>query len=122
MESYRVDTDATCKHIRACSYARICLHVAEVPPQMKGKLAMYTVTIRRFRDLGAVIKAVRRSRGVRQDELAEDLAITRNYLQELENGKPTLYITRLFRALNKLGITLTVTYTLGNKADDHGVS
>ena len=83
---------------------------------------MYTVTIRRFRDLGAVIKAVRRSRGIRQDEMAEDLAITRNYLQELENGKPTLYITRLFRALNKLGITLTVTYTLANKADDHGVS
>lgn len=96
--------------------------MAEVPPKMKGKLAMYTVTIRRFRDLGAVIKAVRRSRGVRQDELAEDLAITRNYLQELENGKPTLYISRLFRALNKLGITLTVTYTLGNKADDYGVS
>ena len=73
---------------------------------------MSTVTIRRFRDLGAVIKAVRESRGIRQEDLAENLAISRNYLQELENGKPTLYITRLFRALNKLGITVSVTYTL----------
>ncbi|TFB95731.1 helix-turn-helix domain-containing protein [Cryobacterium sp. MDB2-A-1] len=81
--------------------------------RLRTETTMSTATIRRFRDLGAVIKAVRESRGIRQEDLAGDLAISRNYLQELENGKPTLYITRLFRALNKLGITLSVTYTLG---------
>lgn len=79
---------------------------------------MYTVTIRRFRDLGAVIKAVRASRGIRQEELADTLAFSRNYLQELENGKPNLYITRLFRALNALGITVSVSYTLGDKSEE----
>lgn len=75
---------------------------------------MHSVTIRRFRDLGALIKAVRESRGIRQEELADGLAFSRNYLQELEKGKPTLYITRLFRTLNALGITVTVTYSLGS--------
>jgi HTH-type transcriptional regulator/antitoxin HipB len=78
---------------------------------------MNTVTINRFRDLGAVVKAVRESRGIRQDDLAEDLAFNRRYLHEIESGKPNLYITRLFRAVNKLGITITVTYTLGD--EDH---
>lgn len=81
-------------------------------------LDMYTVTIRRFRDLGAVIKAVRASRGIRQEELADTLAFSRNYLQELENGKPNLYISRLFRALNALGITVSVSYTLGEKSKE----
>ena len=78
---------------------------------------MTNMPIRRFRDLGAVIKAVRESRGIRQDELADELAFSRNYLQELEKGKPTLYITRLFRTLNALGITITVTYSLGPTED-----
>lgn len=80
---------------------------------------MTTVTIKKFRDLGSVIKAVRESRDVPQDELAHDLAISRQYLQELENGKPNLYISRLFRALNALGITVTVSYSLGSKINDH---
>lgn len=78
---------------------------------------MNTMTIRRFRDLGAVIKAVRESRGIRQGELADELAFSRNYLQELERGKPTLYITRLFRAMNALGITISVSYTLGDRTE-----
>ena len=75
----------------------------------------HTVTIRKFRDLGAIVKAVRRSRGIRQEDLAADLVISRNYLQELENGKPNLYIARLFRAMNRLGITIKVTYEPGDK-------
>ncbi|PRY67869.1 helix-turn-helix protein [Glaciihabitans tibetensis] len=71
-----------------------------------------TIRVGKFRDLGAIIKAVRESRGIRQEDLAEQLAMSRNYLQDLEKGKPTLYITRLFRAMNVLGITVSVTYTL----------
>lgn len=74
-----------------------------------------SLSIRKFRDLGAVIKAVRESRGIKQESLATDLAFDRNYLQQLENGRPNLYITRLFRTLNALNITVTVTYRLGEK-------
>ncbi|GAA1211043.1 helix-turn-helix transcriptional regulator [Rhodoglobus aureus] len=72
---------------------------------------MPTITITRFRDFGAVIKAARESRGLRQDKLADELDITRQYLQDLENGRPNLYITRLLRAMNFLGITISVSYT-----------
>ena len=74
---------------------------------------MTIITVRRFRDFGAVIKAARESRGLRQDELADELDITRQYLQDLENGRPNLYITRLLRAMNSLGVTISVTYTPG---------
>ena len=81
---------------------------------------MHSLEIRRFRDLGAVIKAVRESRGIRQEDMAENLAFSRHYLRELEIGKPNLYISRLFRALHHLGIRVTITYDLnetGSAAD-----
>jgi transcriptional regulator with XRE-family HTH domain len=66
--------------------------------------------MRKFRDIGPVIKAVRESRAVRQKDLAERLAFSRDYLIDLEKGKGNLYIMRLFRTLNELGITVTLTY------------
>ncbi|MES2094830.1 MAG: hypothetical protein V4531_13620 [Actinomycetota bacterium] len=71
---------------------------------------MPTVKVRKFRDIGPVIKAVREGRAVRQEDLAEQLAFSRDYLIDLEKGKGSLYITRLFRTLNELGITVTLTY------------
>ncbi|WP_105034121.1 helix-turn-helix domain-containing protein [Cryobacterium aureum] len=71
---------------------------------------MPTVQVRKFRDIGPVIKAVRESHAVRQEDLAERLAFSRDYLIDLEKGKGSLYITRLFRTLNELGITVTLTY------------
>lgn len=75
---------------------------------------MPTVQVRKFRDIGPVIKAVRESRAVRQADLAEQLAFSRDYLIDLEKGKGSLYITRLFRTLNELGITVTLTYPSGD--------
>jgi len=71
---------------------------------------MPTVQVRKFSDIGPVIKAVREGRAVRQEDLAEQLAFSRDYLIDLEKGKGSLYITRLFRTLNELGITVTLTY------------
>jgi len=71
---------------------------------------MPTMQVRKFRDIGPVIKAVRESLAVRQEDLAEQLAFSRDYLIDLEKGKGNLYITRLFRTLNELGITVTLTY------------
>ena len=71
---------------------------------------MPTVQVRKFSDIGPVIKAVREGRAVRQEDLAEQLAFSRDYLIDLEKGKGSLYITRLFRTLNELGIIVTLTY------------
>ena len=81
---------------------------------------MPTVQVRKFRDIGPVIKAVRESRAVRQEDLAEQLAFSRDYLIDLEKGKGSLYITRLFRTLNELGITVTLTYQSSDGETSHG--
>ena len=78
-------------------------------PDTKGAI-MTTVQVRKFRDIGPVIKAVRESRAVRQEDLAEQLVFSRDYLIDLEKGKGNLYITRLFRTLNALGISVTLEY------------
>ena len=73
---------------------------------------MPTVPLRRSRDLGTIVRAVRESQGLTQDDLARSLGFTRNYLSQLESGKPTTHVYRLFRVLNRLGVRLTVTYDL----------
>lgn len=75
--------------------------------------------VRRFRDFGAVIKAVREDRDIPQAALADELAFTRFYLSEIEHGKPNLYITRLFRLLNRLNIRVELHYQLHFPTDPH---
>lgn len=75
---------------------------------------MPTVHVRKFRDIGPVIKTVRESRAIRQEDLADQLAFSRDYLIGLEKGDGNLYITRLFRTLNELGISVTLTYESGD--------
>ncbi len=76
------------------------------------------VEVRRPRDIGDAIRAVREARGISQDELARANAYDRFYLNGLESGRGTLYMTRLLRTLKSLGITLSVTFDLGGPGDD----
>lgn len=76
---------------------------------------MPTLTARKLKDVAAVIRAAREDKGMSQSELAERLAFSRDYMVDLESGKPNVYATRLFRVLHELGITLTLEYE-----DDHG--
>lgn len=54
-------------------------------------------------DLGVFLRDLRLQRGWTQQDLAEELGVTRQYVVELETGRPTLYADRLFRALRLLG-------------------
>jgi hypothetical protein len=81
-----------------------------------------TVEVRKPRDLGDAIRAVREARGISQEELARANAYDRFYLNGLEAGRSTLYITRLLRTLKSLGITLSVTFDPGESADSAGRS
>jgi HTH-type transcriptional regulator/antitoxin HipB len=81
---------------------------------------MPTIPVTRLRDLTTVIRAVRESRQLSQEELATSLVISKQYLQLMESGKPNTYTTRLFRILNKLGIKITVTYELKRGGPDNG--
>jgi HTH-type transcriptional regulator/antitoxin HipB len=71
---------------------------------------MPTLTVRKLRDIAAVIKAAREGAGLSQEELAERLDFSRDYMVDLESGKGNFYTARLFRALHELGITMTLTY------------
>lgn len=54
-------------------------------------------------DLGQFLRRLRHERGWSQQRLAEELGTTRQYVFEIESGKPNLYSDRLFAALRLLG-------------------
>jgi transcriptional regulator with XRE-family HTH domain len=76
-----------------------------------------TIEVRKPRDLGDAIRAVREARGISQEDLAQANAYDRFYLNGLESGRSTLYITRLLRTLKSLGITLSVSFDPDESAD-----
>jgi HTH-type transcriptional regulator/antitoxin HipB len=57
-------------------------------------------------DLGRFLAVARRDHGLTQEELAQDLGVSRRYVSEIENGKPGLYTERLFQMLRLLGVRL----------------
>jgi len=73
-------------------------------------VARRTVQVRKPRDIGDAIRVAREARGMSQEELADMNAYDRFYLNKLEAGRGTVYITRLLRTLKTLGITLSVTF------------
>jgi len=79
-----------------------------------------TVEVRKPRDIGDAIRAMREARGISQEELARANAYDRFYLNGLEAGRSTLYVTRLLRTLKSLGITLSVTFDPGQPTDGEG--
>jgi HTH-type transcriptional regulator/antitoxin HipB len=80
-------------------------------------VARRTVEVRKPRDIGDAIRVAREARGMSQEELAEANAYDRFYLNRLEAGRSTVYITRLLRTLKSLGITLSVTFDDGRPRD-----
>lgn len=54
-------------------------------------------------DLGRFLRDLRTREGMTQAQLADELGVTRQYVVELETGKPNLYSDRLFHALRLLG-------------------
>ncbi|HEX7290482.1 MAG TPA: helix-turn-helix domain-containing protein [Conexibacter sp.] len=59
-------------------------------------------------DLGAVVRRVRRSHGLRQEDLALGAGTGLRFIGELERGKPTVQLAPTLRVLHALGITLAV--------------
>ena len=65
-------------------------------------------TIRSPGDLGLVIRAVRKSTNVRQDDLAGAAQVSRQFTVDVEKGKPTVQLGRVLLLLKELGIGLNV--------------
>jgi ribosome-binding protein aMBF1 (putative translation factor) len=83
-------------------------------------VARRTVEVRKPRDMGDAIRVAREARGMSQEKLADVNAYDRFYLNRLEAGRSTVYITRLLRTLKSLGITLSITFDDGRSGDGKG--
>jgi len=64
--------------------------------------------IRTPADLGAAIRDRRRRRGLDQQELARKIDVSRQWVVEMEKGKPRAEVGLVLRALGALGIALSL--------------
>jgi y4mF family transcriptional regulator len=64
--------------------------------------------IRSTEDLGLVIRAVRKSTRMRQDDLAAVVGVSQQFAVDVERGKATVQFGRVLRLLEELGIALNV--------------
>ena len=67
---------------------------------------MRSARIVNSRDLGEILRSARIQRGINQRELAEELGVTQRYIVEIEHGKPTKAVERLFDFMRETGVTL----------------
>lgn len=70
---------------------------------------MERYVVRSSEDLGRAIAEVRRSQHLTQAQLAEQGAMSRDSLAQLERGRQGRSIELLLRLLRRLGATVTVT-------------
>lgn len=59
--------------------------------------------------LGRILQQARLLSGLSQRELAQRLGTTQKYVWELEAGKPSILMERLFAAMRETGMQLTAT-------------
>jgi transcriptional regulator with XRE-family HTH domain len=69
----------------------------------------YTEKVTSAESLGRILQQARLLSGMSQRELARRLGITQKYVWELEAGKPSIVMDRLFAAMRETGMELTAT-------------
>jgi HTH-type transcriptional regulator/antitoxin HipB len=69
-------------------------------------------------DLGLALQQARLARGMTQRKLAETLGIAQRSVSEIESGRPTIYLRKMFEILRETGAELTATWDDGEEADD----
>ncbi|WP_336084662.1 helix-turn-helix domain-containing protein [Nocardia sp. SSK8] len=67
--------------------------------------------------LGRILQQARLLSGLTQRELAERLGTTQRYIWEIEAGKPSIYVERLFAMMRETGMELTATI---DPRENHG--
>lgn len=59
-------------------------------------------------DLGLVLRAARRHAGVRLDDLAATARVSKQFVSDLEYGKPTVQLGLVLQVLAEIGLPLVV--------------
>ncbi|GGA54395.1 helix-turn-helix transcriptional regulator [Pelagibacterium lentulum] len=65
-------------------------------------------TIDDLAEIGAMVAARRKTRGLSQQDFADLAGVGRRFVSELERGKPTAEIGKTLRVLNTLGLDLVI--------------
>jgi transcriptional regulator with XRE-family HTH domain len=68
--------------------------------------------------LGQVIQQSRMQQGISQRELAKALGISQKWVWEMEQGKPGVLMDRLFKILEKTGITLSAEFEVKDRQEN----
>jgi HTH-type transcriptional regulator / antitoxin HipB len=71
----------------------------------------YTGKVTSPESLGRILQQARLLARLSQRELAKRLGTTQKYVWELESGKPSIVMDRLFAAMRETGMELTATIT-----------
>jgi hypothetical protein len=79
---------------------------AAIIPVFEGITMKFAV--RSAQELGLIVRAVRRSTHVRIDDLAAIAKVSKQFASDVELGKPTVQLGRVFHLLIELGIQLAV--------------
>ncbi len=69
----------------------------------------YTGNVINVESLGRILQQARLLNGLTQRELAERVGTTQRYIWEIEAGKPSILMDRLFKVMQETGVELTAT-------------
>lgn len=64
-------------------------------------------------DLGLAIQQARLARGLTQVALADELGISQRSISEIESGRPTIAVRRIFDLLRATGVELSASWEDG---------
>jgi transcriptional regulator with XRE-family HTH domain len=78
----------------------------------------YSGKVTSAESLGLMLQQARMVSGLSQRELARRLGTSQRYIWELESGKPSILMDRLFAAMRETGLQLTATISMPE--DPHG--
>jgi len=69
----------------------------------------FTGKVTNAESLGRILQQARMLRGLSQRELAERLGTTQRYIWEIEAGKPSILMERLFAMMREVDVELSAT-------------
>ncbi|WP_396668755.1 helix-turn-helix domain-containing protein [Microbacterium sp. R86528] len=73
-----------------------------------------TTTLRSPGDIGLALQQARLERGLSQNALARELGISQRSVSEIESGKPTIYMRKVFDMLRATGVELSAKWDNGS--------
>lgn len=75
------------------------------------------VTVHSVADLGLALRATRKSSKVRLDDLAGIAGVSKQFVSDVEHGKPTVQLGLTLRLLAEMGLSLTVDIPAGAEGE-----